>query len=155
MTQATRACGAAAIAAVLGAGIGFVIHVFSVEVVERHVAAIMAGRNVAPSWDVRIPAALSSIEQGLALALIYLLLRRRFPGLGTLRRALLTAALALALAGNLIRQPLMNLLIGNPLEVVAVQDGVTWLIWLVMSLVVAACLDLFLPGREPDGDASR
>ena len=140
--------GAAIIAATLAAGIGFTLHVFSAEVITEYVAATMAGRHVAPSWDIRIPAALSSIEQGLALVVLYLLLRLRFPWLSTLWRGLLVTMLALALGGNLIRQPMMDLLIGNPLSVVAVQDGITWLIWIIMGLIVATCLDLMMPIRR-------
>lgn len=145
MTHSSRAGAAVIAAAVASAAIGFVIHVFSVEVVEHYVASVMAGRQVAPSWDVRVPAALSSIEQGLALVTLYLLVRSRLPSLGTLARGLLVAVIALALGGNLVRQPLMNLLIGNPLEVVAVQGGMTWLIWGVMGIIAASVLDFLLP----------
>lgn len=145
MPDRTRTWTAVIVAAVLSAAAGFIIHVFSVEAIEHYVASVMAGRQVAPSWDVRVPAALSSIEQGLALVALYLLLRCRFPRLGTLRRGLLGAVLALALGGNLVRQPMMNLLIGNPLNVTAVQDGMTWLVWGVMGMIVAVCLDVLLP----------
>jgi hypothetical protein len=133
------------LAAVLSAGFGFVLHVFATEIISPYVASVMAGRRVVPSWDVRIPAALSSIEQGIAVALLYLLVRFCLPSVGTLRRGLLVGVLALALGGNLVRQPMMNLLIGNPLAVVAMQDGVTWVIWLVMGLISAVCLDTLVP----------
>lgn len=145
MTERIRTYGAVVVAAALSAAFGFVLHVFATEVVERYVASVMAGRQITPSWDVRVPAMLSSIEQGIALALLYLLVRARFPLLGTLRRALLVGLLTLALGGSLIRQPMMNLLIGNPPSVVAVQDGMTWLIWAVMGLITAVVLDLFMP----------
>lgn len=145
MNEIARSYAVSAIAASFAAGIGFAIHVFSAEIVERHVATMMIGRHVAPSWDMRFPAALSSIEQGLALVILYILLRRCFPALGTIRRTLLTAALALTLAGRLIRQPLMNILIGNPWEVVMMQDGLNWLIWLTMSAIVSVLLDALIP----------
>lgn len=145
MTERIRTYGAVVVAAALSAAFGFVLHVLATEVVERYVASVMAGRQITPSWDVRVPAMLSSIEQGIALALLYLLVRARFPLLGTLRRALLVGLLTLALGGSLIRQPMMNLLIGNPPSVVAVQDGMTWLIWAVMGLITAVVLDLFMP----------
>lgn len=148
MSDKVRAAAAVAAAAVLSAGFGFALHVFGAEVVTRYVAAQMAGRQVTPSWDVRIPAALSSIEQGIAVALLYLLVRSGLPALGTIRRGLLVGLLSLALGGNLLRQPMMNLLIGNPLAVVAVQDGITWVIWLAMGLITAICLDKFLPSSR-------
>lgn len=146
MRHAARNTAAAVVlAAVLSAGVGFAFHVLAAEVIERQVAAIMAGRQVTPSWDVRIPAALSAIEQGLALALLYLLLRARLPGLGSIRRGVVGGLLALALAGRLIRQPMMDLLIGNPITVVAMQDGLAWITWLAMGVITAICLDRALP----------
>ena len=49
--------------------------------------------------------------------------------------------LLLAAQGSLFRQPLMDFIIGNPLSVVAVQDGVTWVVWLVMCAVAALTYD--------------
>jgi hypothetical protein len=145
MRSNSRLIGSLLVTAGLAAGIGFTLHVFAVEWVDPYVASIMAGRTVSPSWDVRVPAALSSIEQGLALAMLYLLLRARLPFTTTFVRAALTGLLTLALAGDLIRQPMMNLLVGNPVEVVAVQDGSVWVIRLVMALIAAYCLDWMVP----------
>ena len=105
MVQKCRAVGAIFAAAVLSATCGFALHVFTVEIVTSYVALIMAGRQVAPSWDVRIPAALTSIEQGLALALLSLLVRSRMPSIGSVRRGFLVGVFALALSGNLVRFP--------------------------------------------------
>lgn len=149
MPGKTRKIGALLVAGALSALFGFAVHLFSSEIVTPYVASVMAGRQVTPSWDVRIPAALSSIEQGIALGLVYLAVRACLPGIGTVRRGLLVGLLALALSGSLVRQPLMNLLIGNPPAVVAAQDGVTWFIWLAMGLIVAACLDLLMPRAGP------
>jgi len=127
-----------AVASVLAAATGFCLHVFSAEWVQHRVATLMDGKEVMSSWDVRIPAAISSIEIGLGAALCYWLIRSRFPNLGWFRGGLCLTALVLMIKGNLIRQPLMNFLIGNPIEVVAVQDGITWLIWGLMGWTVAA-----------------
>lgn len=137
-----RLIGAALLAAILTAAFGFAAHVFAAEIVEPYVASVMAGRHVAPSWDVRVPAALTAIEPGVALIILCLLLRHALPSAGTFARGLTAGLLALALSGRLVRQPMMDFLVGNPLNVVAVQDGIVWLIWLGMGLIAAFCLDL-------------
>ena len=95
------------------------------------------------SWDVRVPAAISAIEIGLGASLTYWLLRSRFPALGWARGGLCLAGLILMIKGSLIRQPLMNSLVGNPVEVVAVQDGMVWLTWAVMGWIIAGVFALF------------
>ncbi|MES0884687.1 hypothetical protein [Roseibium sp. SCP14] len=134
-------------AAALAAAGGFVIHVFTVEWIHEWVAGQMAGKTVQSSWDVRIPAAISSIEIGLALTFCYGLLKYRFPGLRWWIGGLGLGCLMLAVQGRLIRQPLMNWLVGNPVEVVLVQDGIAWLTWLVMALTVAFVVEL-MPMRH-------
>lgn len=124
-------------AAVPASAAGFYLHVFSAEWVQRFVSALMEGKTVAPSWDVRVPAAISSIEIGLGAAFCYWLLRHRFPHMGWVRGGLLLAGLVLMIKGNLVRQPVMNLLVGNPVEVVAIQDGLTWLTWGLMGWIIA------------------
>ena len=86
--------------------------------------------------DVTLPAAVTSIEYGVALYVLYFLVRSRLPKLSVLAKTLLLAALGLALEGNLFRMPIMQLVIGNPLSVVVVQQGSVWLTW------VAACFAL-------------
>lgn len=121
---------------------GLPIHLGTQAWVKYWVSAQMAGRSVAPSWDVRFLAAATSIKVGVATALIYVLLRKAMPGLPTVARGALLGGLLLAVTGRLLRQPVMDLAIGNPLGVVLVQDGVTWLTWLARSIAVAVVYDI-------------
>lgn len=132
-----------AVAALLSSIAGFCLHVFSAEWLQHWIAARMEGRAMVSSWDVRVPAAISAIEIGLGASLTYWLLRSRFPALGWARGGLCLAGLILMIKGNLIRQPLMNFLVGNPVEVVAVQDGMVWLTWAVMGWIIAGVFALF------------
>lgn len=132
---------AAIAAASVAAATGFFIHVATQEPIRVWVASQMQGQAVALSWDVRYLALVTSLESGIGLVLLYAMLRKVLPGLSTLARGGLLALLMLMVMGRLIRQPVMNLVIGNPLAVVAVQDGISWLLWLVMSLIVAFVFD--------------
>lgn len=140
---------AASITAVAAAAIGFFIHVGSQSWVRSWVSAHMQGREVIPSWDVRYVALLTSVETGLGLVVLYALIRPALPGKSSFSRGLLLGILMLAVMGRLFRQPVMNLVIGNPLPVVAVQDGISWVLWTSMAIVVAAVYDVLSPEGAP------
>ena len=129
------------VAAIAAAVVGFIIHVASQEFVRTWVYTRMHGHAVTPSWDVRYVALLTSLEIGVAVVWLYALFRRTLPQTRSLFRGLLLGVLLLAAQGSLFRQPLMDFIIGNPISVVAVQDGVTWVVWLVMCAVAALTYD--------------
>jgi hypothetical protein len=135
------------IAASVSAAAGFAIHVVTLEPIHAWVSSQMQGQTVTASWDVRQIALLTSLESGIGLVLLYLLLRRALPAWSTLARGAMLGVLVLMTMGRLFRQPLMNLVIGNPLPVVAVQDGVSWAIWLLMGILVALVMDYLVPPK--------
>lgn len=134
------------VAAIAGAATGFAIHLCTQAWVQGWVATQMAGRSVAPSWDVRFLAAATSLEIGVATAFVYVLVRKSLPGWPTVFRGALLAALLLGVSGRLLRQPLMDLAIGNPLAVVLIQDGVAWLTWSALCVAVAVVYDTVVDG---------
>jgi hypothetical protein len=140
---------AAFVSASAAAITGFVIHVATQGWVQSWVASHMQGREVAPSWEVRYVALLTSLEVGVGLVILYALVRTALPAKSSLVRGLLLGVLLLAVMGRLIRQPAMNLVVGNPLVVVAVQDGISWLLWLSMCVVVAVTYDLLASKNAP------
>lgn len=123
--------------AAAAASAGFVVHVATQPLVQSWVAERMQDRQVTPSWDVRYVALLTSLETGLGVVILYALIRDRLPITSVVGRGVLLALLLLAVKGALFRQPLMNLVIGNPALVVLVQDGITWLVWLSVCVVAA------------------
>lgn len=129
------------LAAVAGAATGFGIHLSTQAWIQGWVEQHMAGRSVVPSWDVRLLAAATSLEVGVATVFVYVLLRRSLPGLPTVVRGALLAALLLAVTGRLFRQSVMDLAVGNPLAVVLIQDGVAWLTWTALCIAVAIVYD--------------
>ena len=137
------------IVAAVAAATGFVIHVASQDWLESWVSAQMQGHQVAASWDVRYLALVTSLEIGVGLVILYALVRSALPAKSSVGRGLMLAILLLAVMGRLVRQPVMNLAIGNPLPVVAVQDGTIWLLWLCVCLVVAAGYDFLVPRHAP------
>jgi len=124
------------IIALLASFSGFVVHVFTVEWLPEWVSTQMQGLEVKPSWDVRYVAALTSIEIGLGALGLYLLGRQKFIQIGRFKSALLFSVLLLALNGRLIRQPLMDFVIGNSWHVAIVQNAFNWLSWILIVFIV-------------------
>lgn len=122
--------------AALASSLGFIVHVFSAEWVQGWVEQIMQGRSVTPSWDVRYIAMLTSLEYGVSTIVLYWLIRNKVIKYGKFKAFITLSLLLTALHGALVRQPLMDYIIGNPVEVVLVQNALKWLVWILMSLVV-------------------
>lgn len=123
------------ILAILASTSGFIVHVISVEWLPEWIAGQMQGLTVQPSWDVRYLAAATSIEYGLAAVGLYYLGRDKLLSLGKLKSAWLFSALLMAIHGVLIRQPLMDVAIGNPLYVSLVQNLFNGLPWVLTAFI--------------------
>jgi len=137
----------AAVAACAASLLGFFIHVWGGRYVGDVVSALMEGKTVVPSWDVRAVAAITSIETGIGVVTTHILVRRALPGWGIWKRGVGVAVLALATQGRLFRQGIMDGLIGNPIAVVALQNGLSWATWLAVSLAAVLVLDGAAPDR--------
>ncbi|WP_200164482.1 hypothetical protein [Francisella adeliensis] len=92
--------------------------------------------KVASSWDVRYVAAITSLEYGFSAIIIYHLARNKLLSLGKFKSALIFSILLIAIHGMFIRQLFMDYIIGNPLNVVLVQNAFKWLVWLLMSFFI-------------------
>lgn len=122
--------------AALASTLGFIVHVFAVEWLQPWISQKMANHSVIPSWDVRYFAMLTSIEYGIATILLYRLMRDKVIVHGKLKASLLLSVLLLGLHGALIRQPLMDVLVGSPLDVALLQNAFKWLTWILISVTV-------------------
>jgi len=121
---------------------GFIIHVFSAEWLQSWIASQMSGIAVEPSWNVRDVALVSSIEYGVSALAIYYLLREKIHSFNFAAKILLLSTLLISIHGALIRQPLLDYVIGNPLHVVVVQNTFKWLVWILMSAVVVTGFEM-------------
>lgn len=130
--------------AALASASAFVVHVVTVEWLPNWIGSQMAGKQVSPSWDVRYIAMITSIEYGIACLFLYYLLREKILIKGKCIAILILFALLTALHGALLRQPLMDFIVGNPLQVVLVQNGFKYLVWLLMSFVTVLAYERFI-----------
>ena len=130
------------VVAAVGSLCSCIVHVVTVEWLPQWIGTQMRGIQMQSSWDVRYVAAITSIEYGIAALAIYMLCRKRIRKYGILKCVGLFAVLLAALHGAFVRQPLMDYLVGNPLQVVAVQNGFQWLVWILMSVVVVTGVEI-------------
>jgi len=115
---------------------GFIVHVFTAEWLQVWVAQVMSGHEVIPSWDVKYIAMVTSLEYGISVIILYWLIRDKIIPYGKFKAFLILSFLLTALHGALIRQPLMDFIVGNPIEVALLQNAFKWLVWFLMSFVV-------------------
>ncbi|NHO86066.1 hypothetical protein G8768_03850 [Pseudoteredinibacter isoporae] len=121
--------------AAIASSSSFIVHVLTVEWLPGWIGQQMEGRTISPSWDVRYIAMMTSIEYGVAALLIYHFARDKLLAWGIPLVILFMFALLAATHGALIRQPFMDYIVGNPMQVVLVQNGFKYLIWFLMSVI--------------------
>ncbi len=134
------------IAAIASAS-SFIVHVATVEWLPVWIGTQMQDIVIQPSWDVRYVAGITSIEYGLAASTLYYLARSKLVALGAFKASLLFSVLLAGLHGAFVRQPLMDYIVGNPLQVVLAQNGFKWLVWLLMSFLIVYGIE-FIVERE-------
>lgn len=122
--------------AVLASLSSFLVHVITAEWLSSWVGSQMQGLQIQPSWNVRYIAAVTSLEYGFAAIGLYYLARNKLLVLGVIKASILFSVLLASIHGAFIRQPFMDYVVGNPLNVVLVQNAFKWLVWLLMSFVV-------------------
>jgi len=103
----------------------------------------MAGVEMLASWDVRYLAGATSIEYVLGSMLMYTLMRRPLLGWRPWARIVVFTLLILSTRGLLMRQPLMDWAIGNPMDVVVIQNGLKALVWIVVASLSAIGVEWF------------
>lgn len=142
------------IAAVVAAGIGFGIHViYGQGLAMAYVQeAAQTGRlnNILtqpyPSWVVFVAGG-TALLPTLVKVLLYVLIKPRLPSTTSLGRGLMFGLLLLAIDDAFLRMPIMNVVVGNPVDVMLIQSLEAWAISLCMGLVIALIMDQ-REGRE-------
>ncbi len=143
-------------ATVIAAGFGFIFHVLYGRgwALAYEKAASDAGRLDAiiqepyPAYLV-VMALLTSFLPTLGQVIIWLFIRQVLPGKTNFIKGLWFTALMMLANQGLLRQSIMNLLIGMPLDVWLVSSAQGWIIVPVMSLLI-----VFLSPSSPQPGAS-
>ena len=129
--------------AVLATVASFGIHLATAAWLPGWLADRMVGVEMLASWDVRYLAGATSIEYVLGSMLMYALMRRSLLGWRPWARFVVFTLLILSTRGLLMRQPLMDWAIGNPMDVVVIQNGLKALVWIVVASLSAIGVEWF------------
>ena len=129
--------------AVLATVASFGIHLATAAWLPGWLADRMVGVEMLASWDVRYLAGATSIEYVLGSMLMYALMRRSLLGWRPWARIVVFTLLILSTRGLLMRQPLMDWAIGNPMDVVVIQNGLKALVWIVVASLSAIGVEWF------------
>ena len=145
------------LATATAAGAGFAFHVLYGRVfAQDYMAAAAEGGRMNemlqepyPTYVVTI-AALTALIPTLGKVLVWLLIRDKLPSLTTFGKAICFTGLMMLIDGDVLRMPVMNLLVGMPLDVSAVYSAEKWVIVPTMCFLIA----FILPPTRGDGPLS-
>lgn len=124
----------------LAAAVGLGCHVFLLKLITPIVNKEMVGVQIAhPPYSVaiNIAAYLTMILPAAGMAIVYYFLLPHFPFNSRILRGLCLAILVLLVKGELVRMPIMNVLVGNPIKIAILQQSQIWISNIAMALMIA------------------
>ena len=132
-----------AAAAVLAALSGFYFHVFygrgwANAYVQAQAAASRLNDVVREPYPdiVVLVATLTSLIPMTFKVLLFVLVREQLPGRSGAAKGLLFGFALLVIGDNFIRIPIMNVVVGNPVDVMLVQSAESWVYALLTGLII-------------------
>jgi hypothetical protein len=120
--------------------VGLSLHIFLQRVIPIHVSELMEGIIVLTPpypWFVNVLAYVTAIFPVIGLMAIYHLINSHLPSKGRLAKGIVFGLLMLLVQGLLIREPVMNLLVGNGLEVTLLTEISSCLPRFIMCVLIA------------------
>jgi hypothetical protein len=134
-----------AIPATLTAGIvGFGLHVFLLQATQPAIEHLMQGIHISqPPYSPTITffAGITALLPVAGLVLLYYWFGQYLPAQTRVGKGLWLGFMVLFIKGDLLRQPFMDLLVGNPWKVVLLQNGQIF----VANLAVTIAIALIMP----------
>ena len=107
-------------------------------------------REPYPTYVVII-AGLTALIPTFGKVLVFLLVRDRLPGRAAYVKGLAFGLLLLMINDALIRLPIMNVVVGNPVDVMFIQSLEAWLIFPIMGVSIALISPVSLATPPRDG----
>jgi hypothetical protein len=127
------------IPAIIASLAGLSLHIIMLKELTPYITSTLNNTTILkPPYPIyiNISAYITAILPGFGLALLYYFIRPYFSIKSKVARGILLGLFVLLIKGELIRQPIMNILVGNPISIALLQQSQIWLTSLVMSLLV-------------------
>lgn len=135
------------IGAIFASVIAVTTHIYLLKWTGAYVAQHAEGTTILkapyPTW-ILIASYSTFIFQALTMAIVYFFIGRYLPAKTAIGRGIQMGLVILLLKGELIRQPLMNVLVGNTVLIAVVQQSQAWIATLAATIVIA----IFVPIRR-------
>lgn len=132
------------LAACLCTALAMTVHIklqhFCVQYVSTHMEGVTVAHAPYNTFITSM-AYLTFVVQALVVCFAYYLVRDYMPCKSAFGRGCLFGLFIMLMNGELLRQPFMNYLVGNPVLVILVQQGQVWISTLVASIVIAWVLE--------------
>ena len=131
-------------ATIIAATIGFLIHVvygqgIAIEYVQKAAESGRLGgviKQPYPNWVVAI-ASLTALIPSFGKVFVYILIQDKLPSENKIIKGVIFGILLLFVGDNLLRTPIMGVVIGNPFDVVFIQSLEKWIIYPVTGIFIA------------------
>ncbi|AXX92139.1 hypothetical protein CPU12_00910 [Malaciobacter molluscorum LMG 25693] len=131
-------------ATILAAVIGFLIHVLygqgiAIEYVQN---AAENGRlndvimQPYPTWLISV-ASFTALIPAFGKVFVYILIQDKLPSKNKIFKGAIFGILLLFVSDDLFRMPIMNIITGNPIDVVFIQSLEKWIIYPLMGIFIA------------------
>ena len=135
------------LATAVAASAGFAIHVlYGRGIAQDYMAAAAESGRLSnilqepyPTYVVTI-ALLTALFPTLGKVIVWLLVRDKLPGMTTAGKAAWFTGLMMLMGDDFLRMPVMNLLVGMPLDVWAIYSAEKWVIVPMMCFLIAYIL---------------
>lgn len=131
------------ISGIIAGVLGVLLHMFIGTRVGAYVTRIMTDREIVvlmPPYPSHVNALAfaTSVIPGIGTAIAFYLIESNLPGKGVIQKGIIFGLLFMLMRGTLIRAPLMDLTVGNPIMVVLLQRFEPFATGLCMALVISA-----------------
>ena len=132
---------------VISTVIGLSTHIYLLKIISPVIAERMQGVVIQkPPYSVVITtiAYITFVFPAIGTVLVYYFIQDVFPGKSRVVKGVLFGLLILLVKGELLRQPIMNFIVGNPIKITLLQQSQVWLSNLIMCVIIA----LFTPALQ-------
>ena len=128
------------VAALVAGFLGLTVHVLMLNAINPIISKTMINAHIVkPPYNafITIAAYFTFIFPALGTGIMYYLLGDNLPGQSRLVKGILMGLLLLTIKEALLRQTIMNILVGNPIWVALLQQSQVWCSNLVLTVTLA------------------
>ena len=134
--------------ALIASLVGFILHVLDADFLQKWICGMPVGLSY--SWGIILLAALTSVEVGVGITIIYAAIRKKILKKNIFYRGLILGVIILATKGILLRQLIMDIVVGGFSWQTWVKDSMSWVISLTLCIVLAFLYERWIANTKSE-----